>query len=107
VKPFDEQIEGLSHFADERCAVQREVQTEDLQHLTLRRAVGDKPTLVQALREFKHLLRQLGLLIPSPVNGFQLQRQARDAVTESSADMIDPHRSRSLKQPPAQPVSGR
>src|SRR5437660_8584391 len=35
-KPFGENVEGLSHFRDERCAVERAGQTEDFRDSTLR-----------------------------------------------------------------------
>jgi len=45
-EPFGENVEGLSHFGDESCAVERAVQTHDFEDSTLCIVVGGKPLLL-------------------------------------------------------------
>lgn len=49
-EPFGECVDGLSHFWDQRCAIEPEVQTGDLEDAAPCRDVGGDPEIVQTVR---------------------------------------------------------
>ncbi len=64
-KPFNQGIEGLSHCHAESCAVQHQVQTDQIQNPPLFRVIGLNPFAMKVFRKFKlaqRLVRFLGLL---------------------------------------------
>ncbi len=59
-KPFGENVEGLSHFSDESCAVERAVQTHNIEQPTFCSVERCKPFCGNGLKKFKHFHRQVG-----------------------------------------------
>jgi hypothetical protein len=80
VKPFDEHVEGLSRCKRGTCAIQPAVQTDDFEDSPLRGVIGRNPRVLQCLREFKHLRRQLGRFVVRSVQNVQLQLDGRQPV---------------------------
>src|SRR5258705_13531959 len=80
-QPFGQQVEGLSHFKYETYAVERQVQTEHFEHLTLFGGTSTHPLLFQPLRKFKRLRRKIARLVRATVAGVQLELQLRHPVS--------------------------
>jgi hypothetical protein len=81
-KPFGQQVEGLSHVWDKSCAVERKVQTHDFQDLPPGGGFCAKPFLLEAVREFKHLLGDPPLLLSALIPGLDAQLQFRDPLSQ-------------------------
>lgn len=60
IKPFDDDVEGLSRCDFETCIFECEVQADDFENDALFRDIRFKPLFFKALREFKYLYRRIG-----------------------------------------------
>jgi len=65
-KPFDQRVEEFSPFQIKSCAVKSQVQTDDFQQTPLGVEIGPIPFGDKVLREFKRLVRKIGVLMPTP-----------------------------------------
>jgi hypothetical protein len=52
-RPFDENVEGLSHFRDKSYAVEGKVQTDDIEVAPFFRYISSNPFILKSLRKFK------------------------------------------------------
>ena len=73
MKPFGENVEGLSHCGDESYVVEPQVQTDDFEDTTLGGEICRKPFLTQLLREFKRQDGDVGFVLTVSAARFRCQ----------------------------------